>query len=180
MDRKRLAACNKVGFVAMVGLVVSLAGAFVPGTSAAFSAASLNGAYGCVGQVTLYFNSSSDLQGISEVMRLGFDGAGNVKGKILLNLAGEVCNVATTGNYTVGGNGLGTINLTWVSATGDPDGDANCANINSAGIAQHMLFVIEGNGTRLDFESSDEFLTPSSSDNEDAPNQFMGACRTQS
>jgi hypothetical protein len=51
-------------------------------------------------------------------MRLGFDGAGHVKRKILLNLFGEVCTVATTGTYNVNFGGLGTMNLKWNTATG--------------------------------------------------------------
>jgi hypothetical protein len=72
-------------------------------------------------------DSSGTLSGISELMRLSLDGAGNVKGRIVLNLAGEVCTIATTGTYNVNFGGLGTMNLTWNTATGDADGDANCA-----------------------------------------------------
>jgi hypothetical protein len=96
-------ALEKVRLLATLGFVAGAACVLVPGTSAAFSASSLTGGYGCLAHVTLQV-SSGTLQGISEIMRLGFDGAGNVKGKIVLNLQGEVCNIATTGTYSVGGD----------------------------------------------------------------------------
>jgi hypothetical protein len=44
---------------------------------------------------------------ISELMRLIFDGAGHVKGMIVLNNEGEVCNIAASGTYSVKFGGLG-------------------------------------------------------------------------
>ena len=43
-------------------------------------------------------------------MRLAFDGAGHVHGKIVFNISGEVCNVVVTGGtYSINSVGIGTI-----------------------------------------------------------------------
>lgn len=95
----------------MFGLAAWMTCIVFAGTSAAFSNSSVAGGYGCLGNATLG-DSSGVLQGISEVMRLNFDGAGHVKGAIVLNFQGEVCNIATTGTYNVKPAGLAAMNLT--------------------------------------------------------------------
>jgi hypothetical protein len=114
-------------------------------------------------------------------MRLVFDGTGGVRGTILLNLSGEVCNIATTGTYTVKPSGLGNLDLTWNTATGDVDGDSDCATaFNGKGIAQHTPFVLEGGGSALDLEAGDDFLTNlGSGDTGDIMAPFVGSCRRQ-
>jgi hypothetical protein len=172
-------ALEKVRLLATLGFVAGAACVLVPGTSAAFSASSLTGGYGCLAHVTLQV-SSGTLQGISEIMRLGFDGAGNVKGKIVLNLQGEVCNIATTGTYSVGGAGVGVMNLTWNSATGDADGDATCSVLNAQVITQHTDLVVEAGGAIFEIEGSDDFLTsPTISTDSDVQSPFVGTCRKQ-
>src|ERR1700731_4112545 len=119
-------ALEKVRLLSALLFVAEAICVLVPGTSAAFSNGSLTGGYGCLGHATTN-DSTGTLSGISEVIRLGFDGAGHVKGRFVLNIAGEVCTVATTGTYNVNFGGLGTMNLTWNAATGDADSDLNCA-----------------------------------------------------
>jgi hypothetical protein len=150
----------------------------VPGTSAAFSAGSLTGGYGCLGRTTTNV-STGTLSGISEIMRLILDGAGHVKGKIVLNLSGEVCTVATTGTYNVNFGGLGTMNLTWNTATGDADGDVPCSNLNPQAISQHTDLVVVSGGGEFDFQSADDFLTPNPDINGDFLNPFVGSCKKQ-
>src|ERR1700730_4126795 len=151
-------ALEKVRLLAAVGFVAGATCVLVPGTSAAFSASSLTGSYGCLGHATIS-DSSGTLSGISEIMRLGLDGAGHVTGKIVLNLSGEVCTIATTGTYSVGGAGVGVMNLTWNSATGDADGDATCSTLNAQVITQHTDLVVEAGGAIFEIEGSDEFRT---------------------
>jgi hypothetical protein len=142
-------AFEKVRLLATLGFVAGVACVLIPDTSAAFSNSSLTGGYGCIGHVTLS-DSSGTLSGISELMRLSLDGAGNVKGRIVLNLAGEVCTIATTGTYNVNFGGLGTMNLTWNTATGDADGDTNCATaLNPLVVTQHTDFGGGGRRRRL-------------------------------
>ena len=173
-------ALDKVLFWSYVALAAGFACLVLPGNSAAFSIGSLAGGYGCLGRATTS-DSTGSLSGLSEIMRLGFDGAGNIKGTIVLNLQGEVCNIATTGTYSVAPGGLGTMNLNWNAATGDADGDANCATtFNGKGIAQHTPFVVEAGGNALEFEAGDDFLTaPASLDTGDLVAPFVGSCRKQ-
>jgi hypothetical protein len=91
----------------------------VPGTSAAFSAGSLLGGYGCLGQATtgISSNGTGVASGFSELMRLSFDGVGGVKAAIVLNSSGEVCNIAASGTYSVKFGGLGAMDLTWTMPT---------------------------------------------------------------
>jgi|ERR1700730_1673491 hypothetical protein len=180
MKRLRIA-LEKVRVLATLGFVGGVACVLIPGTGAAFSNSSLTGGYGCLGQATVS-GGTGTLSGISEVMRLGFDGAGHVKGKIVLNLSGEVCNVAATGSYNVNFGGLGSITIKWVTATGDADGDATCSLIDPQNFVQHMSLVIEHNGASFDFQSDDDFLTATSitGDNGDVTSPFTGSCKTQS
>ncbi len=182
MAKKLWIGSKNVRFVTMLSSIIGLACALLPGTSAAFSKSSLSGGYGCVGQVRPFVSGNTSDSGISEIMRLGFDGAGQVRGTILFNEGGEVCNIAASGKYSVKSSGLGSIDLDWNSATGDADGDTDCAKaIDGAGFAQHMGFVIEGNGATLDFQASDDFLTkPGSDDQGDEAAIFTGSCKTQS
>ena len=99
-------ALEKVRSLATLGFVAGVACVLIPGTGVAFSNGSLTGGYGCLAHVTLNDNSGT-LSGISEIMRLGLDGAGHVTGKIVLNLSGGVCTIATTGTYSVGFAGVG-------------------------------------------------------------------------
>ena len=78
-------ALENARLLASLGFVAGAACVLIPGTSAAFSNGSLTGGYGCLGHATLNDNTGT-LVGISELMRLGLDGAGNVKGRIVLNL----------------------------------------------------------------------------------------------
>ena len=109
-----------------------------------------------------------------------FDGTGSVSGSVNLALVGEQCNLTVTGSYTVNADGTGHTDLTWAGGAADPDGDTNCATIN--GIAQHMGFVIEGNGKAFDFESLDDFLsgaTITGTDPGDITDPFVGSCKSQ-
>jgi hypothetical protein len=126
--RARLALVGRRLLLAGVGSAALGLCVFMPGTSAAFSAASLTGRYGCVGHGLINDNSGT-LTGISELLRLAFNGAGGVSAKIILNLQGEVCTITGVGTYTVSGGGLGSMSIPWTSATGDQDGDANCFNL---------------------------------------------------
>lgn len=175
VERARLLV--SVGFIA--GAICSLA----PGTSAAFDVGSLTGGYGCLGHTTINdFNGT--LEGISELMRLNFSGAGTVKGTIVLNTGGEVCNVATTGTYSVAGGGLGSMSLIWNSVTASANGDADdgpiCSSLNALAFTQHMGLVVEAGGAALDIQASDDFNTsPSSTADVDIENPFVGNCRKQ-
>jgi hypothetical protein len=174
-------AVEKVRLLAAAfGFGVGAACLLVPGTSAAFSAGSLAGGYGCLGHATISDNTGT-LTGISELMRLSLDGVGGVKGKIVLNLGGEVCNVATTGTYSVGSAGVGVMNLTWNTATGDADGDTNCAtSLNPLAVTQHTDLVVEAGGAVFEIQESDDFLTsPTISTDSDVQNPFVGTCRKQ-
>jgi hypothetical protein len=182
MKRLRIT-LEKVRLLATVGFVAGVACVLIPGTGVAFSNGSLTGGYGCLGNATISNNTTSGVfSGLSEVMRMSLDGAGHVKGKIVLNLGGEVCTIATTGTYNVNFGGLGTMNLTWNTATGDADGDLNCTTLNTASVVQHMSLVIEHNGASFDFQSDDDFLTAAmiTGDNGDVASPFTGSCKTQS
>jgi hypothetical protein len=180
MNRLRLAS-RRANFLATLALTAGTLCMLMPGTGAAFSSSSLIGGYGCVAQVILNDNTGT-LSGISEVMRLNFNGAGHVAGGIILNLGGEVCNIATTGTYTVKPSGLGSIQLSWNTATGDADGDAVCSSLNALLISQNMSLVIEGPGTTFDFHGADDFLTSPliTGDTGDIQAPFTGSCKTQS
>jgi hypothetical protein len=173
-------ALEKVRLLAAVGFVAGATCVLVPGTSAAFSVSSLTGSYGCLGHATIS-DSSGTLSGISELMRLGLDGAGHVTGKIVLNLGGEVCTIATTGTYSVNFGGVGTMALKWNTATGDADGDANCAtSLNPLAVTQHTDLVVEAGGNIFEIQESDDFLTaPSITTDSDVQNPFVGTCRKQ-
>jgi hypothetical protein len=176
-------ALEKVRLLTALGFVAGTVCVLVPGTSAAFSAASLTGGYGCLGHATTN-DSSGTLLGISEVMRLGLDGAGHVKGKIVLNMNGEVCTIATTGTYNVNFGGLGTMNLAWNTATGDADGDTNCSTLlNALAITQHTDLVVVSGGGEFDFQSADDFLTaPTATDGGslvDLKDPLVGSCKKQ-
>ena len=175
-------AVEKLRMLATLGFVAGATCVLVPGTSAAFTSSSLKGGYGCLGHATLN-DTTGSLSGISEIMRLGFDGAGHVKGKILLNLSGEVCTVATTGTYNVNFGGLGTMNLKWNTATGDADGDVPCSNLNPQAISQHTDLVVVSGGGEFDFQSADDFLTaPTAMDGGslvDLKNPLVGTCKKQ-
>lgn len=171
---------EKLRMLASVGFVAGAAFVLVPRTSLAFSNGSLAGSYGCLGHATISDNTGT-LSGISELMRLGLDGAGHVKGKIILNLAGEVCTVATTGTYNIGFGGLGTMNLTWNTASGDADGDTNCStSLNPLSVTQHTDLVLESGGAAFDIQESDDFLTgPTFTSDSDVKNPFVGNCKKQ-
>ena len=175
-------AVEKVRLLAAAfGFGVGAACLLVPGTSSAFSASSLTGSYGCLGHATISDNTGT-LSGISELMRLGLDGAGHVTGKIVLNLGGEVCTIATTGTYSVNFGGVGTMALKWNTATGDADGDANCAtSLNPLAVTQHTDLVVEAGGAIFEIQESDDFLTGPTltSDSGDVKNPFVGTCRKQ-
>jgi len=113
-------------------------------------------------------------------MRLKLDGVSSVAGSMILNIGGEQCNVLLTGTYIVHPNGVGSMQLTWSSATGDPDGDAACSGIN--GISQSTGFVIETGGAEFDFESLDDFLAQpgvTATDPSDLTDPFVGTCKKQ-
>jgi hypothetical protein len=173
-------ALEKARLLASLGFVAGAACVLIPGTSAAFSAGSLAGGYGCLGHATIS-DSSGTLSGISELMRLGLDGAGHVTGKIVLNLGGEVCTIATTGTYSVNFGGVGTMSLKWNTATGDADGDANCASsLNPLAVTQHTDLVLEAGGNIFEIQESDDFLTgPTFTSDSDVQNPFIGTCRKQ-
>jgi hypothetical protein len=183
MKRLRIT-LEKVRLLATVGFVAGVACVLIPGTGAAFSNGSLTGGYGCLGQATINNNTTTGIfSGISEVMRLGLDGAGHVKGKMILNLGGEVCTIAATGSYSVNFGGLGSMTLNWVTATGDADGDTNCGTaLNPLAVTQHMSLVIEHNGASFDFQGDDDFLTATTvtGDSGDVLSPFTGSCKTQS
>jgi hypothetical protein len=151
----------------------------VPGTGAAFSVASLTGGYGCLGHATIS-DSSGTLAGISELLRLNFNGGGGVSGVIVLNLTGEVCRIITTGTYNVNPGGLGSLTLRWNSATGDTDGDTVCSTLNAEAITQHTDLVVEAGGNAFDIQEQDDFLTaPTSTTDSDVENPFLGTCKKQ-
>src|ERR1700732_4182276 len=153
MERGRIAS-KSVRVLSTLFLVAGLTCVLMPGTSAAFGNSSLTGGYGCMGQGT------TGSSGLSEVMRLAFDGAGHVHGKIVLNLSGEVCNVVVTGGtYSINSVGIGTIALPWTSLTGDADGDTNCPSLNAQAITEHFSLVLERNAAFFDFQADDDFLT---------------------
>jgi hypothetical protein len=160
-------------------LAAGLTCLLMPGTSAAFGNSSLAGGYGCLGQGTTGTSS-----GLSEVMRLAFDGAGHVHGKIVLNLSGEVCNVVVTGGtYSINSVGIGTIALPWTSATGDADGDTNCSTLfGGQAVTEHLSLVLERNAAIFDFQADDDFLTSPTSpgDTGDLQIPFTDSCKNQS
>jgi hypothetical protein len=165
--------------LAAVSFIAGATYVFVPSTSAAFSAGSLTGAYGCLGSATVSDNSGT-LAGISELLRLNFNGSGTVTGTIVLNLLGEVCRIATTGTYSVNPGGLGSLSLHWNTATGDADGDATCSTLNAQSITQHTDLVVEAGGNAFDIQEQDDFLTaPSSTTDSDVQSPFVGTCRKQ-
>ena len=178
MERGRIAS-KSVRVLSTLFLVAGLTCVLMPGTSAAFGNSSLTGGYGCMGQGTTGTSS-----GLSEVMRLAFDGAGHVHGKIVLNLSGEVCNVVVTGGtYSINSVGIGTIALPWTSLTGDADGDTNCSTISSGqAITEHLSLVLERNAAIFDFQADDDFLTAPTSpgDTGDLQLPFTGSCKNQS
>jgi hypothetical protein len=176
-------ALEKVRLLAALLFAAGAICVFVPGTSAAFSVGSLTGGYGCLGQATPFFILGTPGQAqagaVSELMRLSFDGAGHVKGTILLNDNGEVCNIATAGSHTVNFGGLGAMHLAWTTITGDADGDTTCSS-DFSGISQHTALVVEHGGGEFDFQSADDFLTtPTSQDNGDFKSPFVGSCKKQ-
>ena len=174
-------AVEKLRMLATLGFVAGATCVLVPGTSAAFTSSSLKGGYGCLGHATLN-DTTGSLSGISEIMRLSLDGGGHVTGKIVLNIGGEVCTVATTGTYNVNFGGLGTMNLSWNAATGDADGDTNCATaLDPLTVTQHTDLVVEAGGAIFDIQESDDFLTGPTltSDSGDVKNPFVGTCRKQ-
>jgi hypothetical protein len=172
-------AFEKVRLLAAGTFIAGAVCAFIPGTSAAFSAASLTGGYGCLGKATISDNTGT-LTGISELLRLNFNGAGAVSGVIVLNLQGEVCRILTTGTYNVNPGGLGSLNLAWNSATGDTDGDVVCSTLNAQAITQHTALVVEAGGNTFEIQEEDDFLTaPSITTDSDVQNPFVGTCRKQ-
>ena len=174
-------AVEKLRMLATLGFVAGATCVLVPGKSAAFTSSSLKGGYGCLGHATLN-DTTGSLSGISEIMRLSLDGGGHVTGKIVLNIGGEVCTVATTGTYNVNFGGLGTMNLSWNAATGDADGDTNCATaLDPLTVTQHTDLVVEAGGAIFDIQESDDFLTGPTltSDSGDVKNPFVGTCRKQ-
>jgi hypothetical protein len=178
MMRGRIAFQSKRLF-AVVGSATLSLWVLMPGTSAAFSAASLSGAYGCSGHVETG-NSSAGFLGMSELLRLGFDGAGTVHAKIILNLEGEVCTVTGTGTYTVAGGGLGSMNIPWTTVTGDEDGDVPCPSLETDEFTQHTDIVLETGGSAFDFQDQDDFLTtPKSPGDNDSGSRFVGNCKKQ-
>jgi hypothetical protein len=159
---------------------------FIPGTSAAFSVGSLAGSYGCVGKTGGLEGGSGTIAGISELMRLNFNGAGGVNGTIVLSFFGEVCNISTSGTYSVKPSGLGLLNLTWNSAAPDNDGDYPCAELPNISITQHTALVVESGGSAFDLQSADDFVTTpvsptpdSVSPLSDLTNPFVGSCKKQ-
>jgi hypothetical protein len=172
-------ALEKVHLLATLGLVAGIACVLVPGTSAAFTNGSLAGDYGCLGHATISDNAGT-LMGVSELMRLSLDGAGKIKGRIIFNLGGEVCTIATTGTYNVNFGGLGTMNLTWNTITGDADGDTNCATSLPSALTQHTDLVVEFGGAVFEIQSSDDSATaPSFTSDTDLQNPLAGTCRKQ-
>lgn len=179
MMRKFRIAFQKARLFATVGSAALALWVLMPGTSAAFSVGSLNSTYGCIGHATLN-DSSGTLSGISELLHLAFNGAGTVTGRIVLNLAGTVCNVTANGTYTVNGGGIGSMNLAWTNATGDEDGDTACSVLNAQAITQHTDLVLEGGGNAFDFQAQDDFLTsPTITTDDDVMSPFVGTCKKQ-
>jgi hypothetical protein len=175
---RRLIASKRINLLTTFCLAAGLTCILMPGTSAAFGNSSLTGGYGCMAQGNL------GTSGISEVMRLAFDGAGHVNGKIVLNLSGEVCNIVVTGGtYSINPGGIGTIALPWTSATGDADGDTDCAtSLNPLAVTEHLSLVLEKNAAIFDFQADDDFLTSPTitSDTGDLTTPFTGSCKNQS
>jgi hypothetical protein len=172
-------AFDKVRLLAAVSFIAGATYVFVPGTSAAFSAGSLTGGYGCLARAVLNDNTGT-LAGISELLRLNFNGAGTVAGVIVLNLAGEVCKIVTTGTYNVNPGGGGSLSLTWNTATGDADGDTTCSGLNAAAITQHTDLVVEAGGNAFDIQEQDDFLSaPSITTDSDVQSPFVGTCKKQ-
>jgi hypothetical protein len=177
--RKIRVALQTTRLLAVVGSAAIMLSVFMPGTGAAFSTASLNSAYGCIGHATISDNSGT-LSGISELLHLAFNGAGQVNGKIILNLSGTVCTITTTGTYTVNGGGVGSMKLPWSNATGDEDGDTACSVLNAQAITQHTDLVLEAGGNTFDFQAQDDFLTsPATTTDDDIASPFVGTCRKQ-
>ena len=177
MERRRIAS-KRINLLTTLCLAAGLTCILMPGTSAAFGNSSLTGGYGCMAQGNL------GTSGISEVMRLAFDGAGHVNGKIVLNLSGEVCNIVVTGGtYSINPGGIGTIALPWTSATGDADGDTDCAtSLNPLAVTEHLSLVLEKNAAIFDFQADDDFLTSPTitGDTGDLTTPFTGSCKNQS
>jgi hypothetical protein len=175
---RRLIAFKRINLLTTFCLAAGLTCILMPGTSAAFGNSSLTGGYGCMAQGNL------GTSGISEVMRLAFDGAGHVNGKIVLNLSGEVCNIVVTGGtYSINPGGIGTIALPWTSATGDADGDTDCAtSLNPLAVTEHLSLVLEKNAAIFDFQADDDFLTSPTitGDTGDLTTPFTGSCKNQS
>jgi hypothetical protein len=179
MMRKFRIALQKARLLATVGSAAMALWVLMPGTSAAFSVGSLNSSYGCIGRATINDNSGT-LSGISELLRLAFNGAGKVNGRIVLNLGGTVCNISATGTYNVSGGGVGSMKLLWSSATGDEDGDTACSVLNAQAITQHTDLVLEAGGNAFDFQAQDDFLTsPTTTTDDDIASPFVGTCRKQ-
>jgi hypothetical protein len=155
----------------------------VPGTTAAFSVGSLVGNYGCLGRTGALTSSSSIISGFSEIMRLNLDGAGAVKGRIILNLLGEVCSTSVSGTYSLKPSGLGSLHLAWGTLTSDTD--EACATLNVKGVAQHTALVVESGGKAFDFQAADDFLTEpgqapdSISGFSDIADPFAGSCKKE-
>jgi hypothetical protein len=177
MERLRVAS-KGANLLATLGLAAGLICIVLPGTSAAFDNSSLTGGYGCIGQ------SSGGATGVSEMMRLKFDGAGKVRGRIVFDLEGEVCTIVTTGGtYSIDSGGVGTIALPWTTASADADGDSTfCSNASAQVVSQHMRLVIERKGAIFDFQADDDFLTgPTLTEgtSTDLSILFTGSCKTQ-
>jgi len=176
-------ATEQFRLLAVLVFAASTTCVLVPGTTAAFSVGSLVGTYGCLGRTGALTASSSTTSGFSEIMRLNFDGAGAVKGRIILNLLGEVCSVSVSGTYSVKPSGLGSLRLAWGTLTSDTDGA--CATLNVKGVAQHTALVVESSGDAFDFQAADDFLTEpaqapdSISGFSDITNPFVGSCKKE-
>jgi hypothetical protein len=173
--------------LAVLAFAASATFVLVPGTSAAFGVGSIVGSYGCLGRTGGLVDSGGTIGGISELMRLVFDGAGHVKGTILLGLEGEVCNISASGTYGIQGGGLGTLDLTWntITATGDADGDADCAGLTAGPLSQHTALVVESGGSAFDLQAEDDFVTSPTAAADtisllaDTTNPFVGTCKKQ-
>ena len=176
-------AIEKFRLLAVLVFAVSTACVLVPGTTAAFSVGSLVGAYGCLGRTGALTASSAIASGFSEILRLNFDGAGAVSGRITLNLLGEVCSVSVSGIYSVKPSGLGSLRLAWGRPTSDTD--EACAILNVKGVAQRTALVVESSGDALDFQAADDFLTEPAqapdtiSGFSDTTNPFVGSCKKE-
>jgi hypothetical protein len=143
--------------------------------AANFNNKTLKGNYGCLGRASI---SGS---GLSELIRLTFDGSGGVGGSVNLSTNGEQCNFSVSGStYSVNSDGTGQVVLTWSAGAEDPDADVDCSILN--GVSEHMGLVIEGNGKEFDFESLDPFLSGAAvtgTDPGDIPDPFVGSCKSQ-